>query len=373
METESRNGASSGTPRFAPFASRIVPGLAVASVFALVAYLAFRALDLLLLLFAGYLLAILLRWGGERVERIAPVHPKIALVAAIAAFFLLISMFFVFLAPIVQRQALDISEQIPEYIARAEVFLLRQSWGEEILRKTKNPEELLEEGRDVFPEFLKRVIGAFSSTFGALLNMAFILVIGIYLAFQPSVYVAGILRLVPPRRRERTRRILGRMAETTRGWLLGQAVSMSVLGIVVGAGLWLIGVPNAMALGLLAAVMTFVPNLGPVLAFVPAILVALSRGTMMAVSVTLFYVAVQTLEGNFLTPMVQQRVLSVPAALILSTQILLFDLMGFLGVVLAMPLLACAMVLIQMVYVEDFLGDRMSEPVETTPETEAEG
>lgn len=370
MDPNALPESETGLLHFGPFTSRIIVGLTITAIFALVVFLVFRAIDLLLLLFASYLLAIFLRWGAAQIQRCFRLPHAIALILFIAVFFLLVSLFFVFLAPVVKQQAMNLAEEVPGYVLRLKEFLLKRSWGEEVLKTTENPGQLFQEGQGAVSEFFTRIVGVFSTTFGALLSVVFILVIGIYLAFQPSVYVAGILRLIPPERRKRAREILHRMADTTRGWLLGQAFSMTVLGIVVGSGLWMIGVPNATVLGLLAAVMTFIPNLGPVLAFIPAIFVALSQGWMTAVYVSLFYVVVQTIEGNFLTPMVQQRVISVPAVLILATQVLLFDLMGFLGIVLAMPLLACVMVLVQMVYVEDFLGDRMESPISVSPEAE---
>lgn len=367
-----QNPPNSPAPHFqlGPFTSRIIIGLTIALIFAFLVYLVFRAMNLLLLLFASYLLAIFLRWGARQARRFTRMPRPVSLILFIGAFFLLIALFFFFLAPVVQQQAMNLAEETPKYIFQLKQFLLGQDWGEKVLETTENPEKLLPQGDGAFSGFFSGIVGVFSTTFGALTSVVFILVIGIYLAFQPSVYVAGILRLVPPGRRRRTREIIHRMAETTRGWLLGQAFSMTMLGIVVGTGLWILGIPNALVLGLLAAVMTFIPNLGPVLAFIPAILVALSKGFMDAVYVALFYVVVQVIEGNFLTPMVQQRVIAVPAVLILATQVLLFDLLGFLGIVLAMPLLACVMVLVQMVYVEDFLGDKMENPIRVRPEPE---
>jgi predicted PurR-regulated permease PerM len=370
MDTQKPSNSPSAAFHLGPFTSRIIIGLTIALIFALLVFLVFRAMDLLLLLFASYLLAIFFRWGSERTRRLIGMPPPFSLILFIGIFFLLIALFFFFLAPVVQQQAMNLAEETPKYILQLKQFLLGKSWGEKVLETTENPGKLLPQGEGAVSDFFSGIVGVFSTTFGALMSVAFILVIGIYLAFQPSVYVAGILRLVPPERRRRTREIIHRMAETTRGWLLGQAFSMTLLGIVVGAGLWILGIPNALVLGLLAAVMTFIPNLGPVLAFIPAILVALSKGLMDAVYVALFYVVVQVIEGNFLTPMVQQRVIAVPAVLILATQVLLFDLLGFLGIVLAMPLLACVMVLVQMVYVEDFLGDTMDNPIRVSPEAE---
>lgn len=370
METPRSRESSAAAFHFGPFSSRIIIGLTITLVFAFLVFLVFRAVNLLLLLFASYLLAIFLRWGASRVQKMSRLPYAISLILFIVAFFLLIFLFFFFLAPVIQQQAMNLAEDVPQYFFKLKQFLLEKSWGEKVLETTENPSELLPKGEGAVSNFFSGIVGVFSTTFGALMSVLFILVIGIYLAFQPSVYVAGILRLVPPTRRRRARQIIHRIAETTRGWLLGQAFSMTVLGIVVGTGLWILGIPNAVVLGLLAAIMTFIPNLGPVLAFIPAIFVALSKSFMDAVYVTLFYVVVQTIEGNFLTPMVQQRVISVPAVLILATQVLLFNLMGFMGIVLAMPLLACVMVLVQMLYVEDFLGDKMSNPIRVSPEEE---
>jgi len=355
-----------------PFTSQVIIGLTIALIFALLVFLVFRAVNLLLLLFASYLLAIFLRWGANQIRRLVRLPLPVSLILFIAIFFSLISLFFFFLAPVVQQQAMNLAEETPKLMSELKQFLLRRSWGKKVLETTRDPSGLLPEGEGTMSEFFLGIVGVFSTTFGALISVLFILVIGIYLAFQPSVYMAGILRLIPPSRRRRAREIIHRMAETTRGWLLGQAFSMTVLGIVVGTGLWFLGISNAVVLGLLAAIMTFIPNLGPVLAFIPAIFVALSQSFMDAVYVALFYVVVQIIEGNFLTPMVQQQVISVPAALILATQVLLFNLMGFLGIVLAMPLLACVMVLVQMVYVEGFLEDRMENPVRISPESEEE-
>ncbi len=125
--------------------------------------------------------------------------------------------------------------------------------------------------------------------------------------------------------------------------------------------------PPIAALILALILVLGIPNLGPVLAFIPALLVALSEGMMKALYVSIFYLIVQNIEGNFLTPMIQRKFIHVPPVLILSIQVLLMTLIGFLGILLAMPLLACIMVLVQMLYVEDVLGDRMDRPVDQLP------
>ncbi len=125
-------------------------------------------------------------------------------------------------------------------------------------------------------------------------------------------------------------------------------------------GLWLLNVPLALALGLLAALGELVPNFGPLLAFIPAILLAFTDSTTRALAVFGLYLGVQGFESYVLTPLVEKRAVSLPPALTMTAQVLLGLLAGGLGLVLAAPLMATAMVLVQRLYVEDVLHDSMA-------------
>jgi len=139
--------------------------------------------------------------------------------------------------------------------------------------------------------------------------------------------------------------------------MLGRLVSMTTLGFVVAIGLWIIGVPLPAALGFLAGILTFVPYIGAFVSAVPSLLLAVSINLDLAVYVVLLYIVVHLIEGYIRVPLVQRRVVPLPPALTLSAQIILGVVAGFLGLLLATPLVAAAIVIIRMVYVEDVLGD----------------
>lgn len=130
---------------------------------------------------------------------------------------------------------------------------------------------------------------------------------------------------------------------------------MAIIGACTAVGLWALGVPLALTLALLAAALTFVPNFGPILAAVPAVLLGLLESPTKALYVVLLYVGVQTVESYVLTPLIQKRTVSAPPALTILAQVLLGVLVGGLGVVLATPLTAVALVLARELYVRDVL------------------
>jgi predicted PurR-regulated permease PerM len=125
---------------------------------------------------------------------------------------------------------------------------------------------------------------------------------------------------------------------------------MSIIGVLVGLGLAVIGVPFAALLGLFAGVVSFVPNLGAIVAILPALLLASSQGTPTVLTVLVLYLVVQFLESNFLTPLVQQQQTSLPPALILSAQLIAGALFGLLGVMFITPVLAVSVVLVEHLY-----------------------
>jgi predicted PurR-regulated permease PerM len=166
------------------------------------------------------------------------------------------------------------------------------------------------------------------------------------------------VRLIPPSRRLRAGAILHEIASTIWYWMLGRLFSMTLLGVLTALGLWLIGVPLPVALGFLAGIMTFVPYLGSIASAIPSVLIAASTDLHLAIYVIVLYFGVHLTEGYILVPLIQRRVVHLPPALILSAQVILGVLAGFLGLLLATPLAAAALVIIRMVYVEDVLGDR---------------
>ena len=215
--------------------------------------------------------------------------------------------------------------------------------------------------RSILPN-LQGVFGtawtAVAVVFGVVGNAVVILFLGIFFAAQPVLYRDAALLLIPPERRAHVRGVLNESGEMLRQWLLGQAVTMSVIFVFTWLGLWLVGVQPAFALGLQAGLLAFIPNIGPLIAGIFIVLASLGGGLSAVVGAMAVYLAAQTLESYLLTPMIQQRAIEVPPAFLFAAQIVLGFLFGFYGLALATPLAAIARVFILRFYVEDTLGDQ---------------
>jgi len=190
---------------------------------------------------------------------------------------------------------------------------------------------------------------------GGIANAVLIVVIGIYLAADPISYRMGVLRLLPPARRARADEMLGETASALRKWLTAMSLDMLFLGTITGIGLWLVGVPLYFALGVLSGLSVFVPYLGPLVATVPGLLLALSVSPQLALYALIVYVVTQQLEGNISLPLLQRWTVQMPPALMLLAIVGFGLLFGLWGVLLATPLAVATITIIRMAYVEDVL------------------
>jgi predicted PurR-regulated permease PerM len=193
---------------------------------------------------------------------------------------------------------------------------------------------------------------------GGALLIAFL---GFYFALQPHLYREGFLALFRRSARGRARTILEQSTMRLWWWVLGRLIGMAVIGVATSIGLWLIGIPLAITLGVLAGLMNFVPNIGPIIAGIPAVLFGLQQGTDMAIYVLVFYVFLQFLESYFLTPSIDQHQVAIPPGLMLSAQLLLGVLAGFLGLLLATPLTVLAVILVNELHVEREADDHTTD------------
>jgi predicted PurR-regulated permease PerM len=190
-----------------------------------------------------------------------------------------------------------------------------------------------------------KLLGAAMSTLGAAANMLLVLVLGIYLAADPGLYRRGVLRLVPSRHRTLASNVLNAAAVALRKWLGGQLVAMLLVGVLTGLGLALLGVPLAFSLAVIAALLEFVPFIGPIVAAIPAVLIAFAHDPSTALYVAVLYLAVQQVEGYVLMPLVQRWAVALPPALSALTVVAFGVLFGLPGVLFAVPLTVVVMAL----------------------------
>jgi predicted PurR-regulated permease PerM len=206
-----------------------------------------------------------------------------------------------------------------------------------------------------------------SSTIAVAAGLFLIVVLSIYVGADPNLYRTGLLHLFPHGARERAQIVLSRVAVVLRKWLLTQLVAMVVIGVVSTGALLALGVKAAIALGVIAALLEFVPTIGPILAAVPAVAMGFLDSPQKALSVALVYLVIQQLEGHLLIPMLMKEGMDLPPALTIITQGVMALLFGFLGLLVAVPLLAAVIAIVKLLYVEDVIGDVAYEVTSASP------
>lgn len=338
------------------FARPALIGAGILALYAVLLLVAWRVAQVLLLIFGGVLLGVLLRGLADQLARYTRLPDPAALAVVIAGFFLLALGGSLLLAPQLFEGFAQLTVELPRAIERLRQYLEGEAWA----RTAADWASRVASG-ELPPDMLARVAGVFSTAVGALGGALIVVALGIYFAVSPRLYTRGLLHLVPTARQQRIGELLQALARGLRWWLVGQFGSMTVIGVLITLGLFLLGVPAALTLGILAGLLTFIPFLGPVISAVPAVLIALLDSPVLAVYVVGLYVIVQTLEGYIITPLIQKRAVYMPPALLLVAQLVLGVWLGFLGVLLATPLMLVVLITVQMLYVEDTLGQRVHE------------
>jgi len=188
-------------------------------------------------------------------------------------------------------------------------------------------------------------------------GLLLILFTAIYIGAEPHLYYKGLLHLFPHEARRRADEVLAAIGVSLRKWLVAQLIMMAVIGVIDAIGLTLLGVKAALALGLIAGLLEFIPLLGPILSAIPAIAMGFLDSPQKALFVALLCWGVQFLEGHILAPLLMKRGVDLPPVVTLIGLSLMALVFGFLGMMVAVPVLAAVMVAIKMLYVEDVVGD----------------
>ncbi|SFG07789.1 AI-2E family transporter [Pontibacter chinhatensis] len=325
-------------------------------------YLMGRHAYFFLLVFAAILLAVL--FCGMTDWIVDKLHLKRgwSLLLAVLLFFGLIIGAFWLIAPTVSEQVQEMQQTIPKALTRVQDWLSQYGWGQKLV------EQVPDDMSKAMPEqdaLLSKVSGVFSSALSFLADFLIVIITALFLASNPSLYTVGFTKLFPVRNRSRVMEVLGKSYATLKSWLVGMLSAMAIIGVSSAIGYSLIGLPLALALALIAFFLAFIPNVGPWIAGVPAVLVGLTEGPQMALYVVLVYGGIQMVESYLITPIIFQKTVDMPPALLLFFQVLLGILQGALGLLLAAPILAVLMVWIQEFYIRDVLE---AEPLDAAEE-----
>lgn len=198
----------------------------------------------------------------------------------------------------------------------------------------------------------------FLSSVGAVAaGLVLIIFLAIYIGAEPQLYHDGLMHLFPHRARARAGEVLSEMATVLRKWLVTQLIAMAVIGVVTAGAMFALGVKAALALGFIAGLLEFIPTVGPILSAIPALAMGFVDGPNKALAVLVAYWGIQFLENNLLIPFLMRGGMDLPPALTLVAQALMTLVFGFLGILVAVPLTAAALVPIKLLWVRDTIGD----------------
>jgi predicted PurR-regulated permease PerM len=314
--------------------------------------------DALLLIFACILFAILLFELSELARDKLHITRKYALPLVVITMMTIIGVGGWLMAPQISDQADKLTEAVPHALTQLRKTLSQYDLARRLLGSIPSDEQL----RQTITKLVPNAGLFFSGVLGALGNVLIITFVGIYFAAQPWVYIEGIVTLVPKRKRPRARAVLSEIGRTLAKWLVGKSASMLLVGTLTAVGLSVLGVPLALILGIIAGLLDFIPYLGPLMAGVPAVLIAFSDSPTTALYTVGLFGAIQLIEGYLLQPLIEQKTVSLPPALTIVMQVLFGALFGLAGVALATPLTAVLAVLVTMLYVQDVLGDHVKTP-----------
>lgn len=212
------------------------------------------------------------------------------------------------------------------------------------------------------PNLLTRLFSVSVTVIGAL---AVTVVTGFYLAAQPALYRTGLAKLFPEGWRDNVNESIDDIGQGLRLWLIGELVQMVVIGVLSTAAVWLIGLPSPLALGVIAGLAEFIPYLGPIIAAVPAVLVAVTKGGSAALWTILAYLVIHQIEGNLVAPLIQRRMVYIPPAIMLLGIVIILFLFGGVSLIFAGPITVMTFIAIKKLYVRDGLGEETSLPGES--------
>jgi predicted PurR-regulated permease PerM len=239
-------------------------------------FLLWFALKDVLAIFAGILLAVFLHGISSWLADRSVLSRKAALFLTVALLlFLLLAAIFL-LIPNLAEQSDQLGQQLRTSLSDLESRLSNSSVGQILLEQTSGLSSLTALTNDP-SSMISRVSTVFSSTLDNFVRVLIVIFVGFYLAYEPETYLNGVLKLVPCSRRVRYRETLIKAGYALRWWLVGRLASMAIVGILSIVGLMLLDVPLAFILGLLAGLLAFIPLLGPTLALLPPMLIALTE------------------------------------------------------------------------------------------------
>ena len=322
----------------------------------LLALLLWKLADVLLLAFGAVLVAILLHAASDALVRYLRVPERWSLTLASLLIFALFLAIVALFGTQVRSQFSSVVERLPFALDNFSKHLGIGPVSDDLSELVNNAPA---------GGMAARLAGIGGAILDGLADFILVVIAGLYIAASPRLYEQGFVKLFPIRHHERVESSLHASGKALRLWLTSQLIAMSCVAVLSAIAFWLIGLPSAIALGLIAGLADFIPFLGPILGALPAVLIAFSISGETALWTIFAVVVIQQLEGNVIFPLVARSVISIPPALALFAILIGSVLFGGLGLIFGFPLAVVTYVLVKKLYVRETLGERTEVPGET--------
>lgn len=320
-------------------------------------YILWRIKQVLLLAFAAIIFATVINQLVKVLQKKLKLNRKVAVAISVTGVLIFVVGFIALVIPPFIVQFQELVTLVPIGLEQL------SSWNEWLHNLL--PNELIEDVRGLgtltqnIQAWANNLVGnffdLFTSTLGIVLNSLLVIVVTIMLLANPTPYRQIFLLAFPAFYRQRVQKILKDCEKNLSGWAIGILFNMAVIAILSGIGLWALGVRLPLANSLLAGILTFIPNLGPVLSVVPPTAMALLDAPWKASAVVILYIAIQQVESNILTPIIMKQQVSLLPAITLLSQVAFAVFFGILGLFLALPITVVAQVWLKEIVVKDIL------------------
>ncbi len=329
---------------------------------ALVIWFVIRVVDVLLLVFIAVLLAVYLSAITDLLERRFRLARWLGLTTAVVATLAVLGGLAALLVPPVIDQTQALIGGLPQTLTNIQNVLARLASQYPVLRRTElaDPQSGLVAGLvNDATDFLRGSLLPYARAGGKLfIEGASVVVMALYLARTPQLYRAGILALVAPQHRRAAARIIEDAGATLRAWVVGQLLAMMVLGVLTAIGLWVLQVPYWLAFGIFTGLVAVVPFFGTLVSTIlPALFVVGTGDWLKVVAVLLLGVVVHVFEANVVVPRIMEKKVALPPVLTISSVLIMATLLGAIGLVVAVPILAVTMVLVRHIVQSEIYGD----------------
>ena len=338
---------------------RFGPALAGVAAAALLVWLAGRVADLLLLLFIAILLAVYLGATTDFLLARTRLPRGAAFVAAIVGTIVAVLVIASLLIGPVVSQTRELLSVLPRYVPTWEAQLEGLIAGIPGLNELVRPGEhqlvqlALEEVRGFVGDVVPRVFGVLHG----FINLVSVLVMALYLALRPDIYLDLVVTLTPPRHRDTARDVIRSATLALRAWTFAQLLAMFVLGALTALGLWILGVPYWLTFGIFTGVVALVPFFGTLISsLLPALFVLADGDWVKALLVVVFGFVIHFIENNVVNPLIMHKHASLPPVLTIMSVLICGKLLGPMGLLVAVPGLAVLLVLLRKLLVERGYG-----------------